>query len=439
MNKVILVGRMNVGKSTLFNRLSERVKSMVYDYEGVTRDYIKDIVHWNNNTFELIDSAGLNLKPQETLYKEINQRVIDLIKDSDVVVLVVDGVAGVVSVDVELANFLRGFNKPVIVTVNKIDANKAKENLLDFYNLGYETVIGISAEHGLAINDLLDNIVGTFQVKQIAQEEKKAFKISFIGKPNVGKSSLMNALLKQERSLVSEVAGTTREAVSEKINFYQDCIEITDTPGIRRSSSVTENLEQLMVKVAFRALKASDIIVLVIDGSEKALVDQELKLAFYAFKEQHKGLILVINKSDLMTEENKQNLAEIFDYYNYLMDKIAVLEISCKSGKNIGKLLPLIQEVWSNCSKRFDDIELARLLIGGLINKPLYHKRNLLKIYKVNQIKTNPMTIKLEVNESAWFGPSQLTYFENLIRSSYDITSASIKFVLRKKNGNEKG
>jgi len=439
VNKVILIGRMNVGKSTLFNRLSDRVKSMVYDYEGVTRDHIKDVVHWNNDSFELIDSAGLNLKPRESLYKEINQKVIDLIHEADVVVLVVDGIAGVVSVDLELANFLRGFNKPVIVAVNKIDANKAKENLLDFYRLGYESVIGISSEHGLAINDLLDAMVSAFPNQKSHQEEKKSFKISFIGKPNVGKSSLMNLLLKQERSLVSDVAGTTREAISEKINFYQECIEITDTPGIRRSSVVTEDLEQLMVKAAFRALKDSDIIILMVDGSEKAFVDQELKLAFYAFKDQHKGLILVINKSDLMDEDNKKDLTEGFDYYNYLIDKIPVIEISCKTGKNVGKLLPLIQKVWSNCSRTFDDSEIARLLIGGLINKPLYHKRNLLKIYKVNQIKTSPVTIKLIVNESAWFGPSQLAYFENLIRSKYDMTGASIKFVLRKKNGNEKG
>jgi len=439
MNKVILVGRMNVGKSTLFNRLSDRVKSMVYDFEGVTRDHIKDVVNWNNDSFELIDSAGLNLKPRESLYKEINQKIIDLIQEVDVVVLVVDGIAGVVSIDLELANFLRGFNKPVIVAVNKIDANKAKENLLDFYRLGYEKVIGISSEHGLAINDLLDAMVVAFPNKRSHEEEKKAFKISFIGKPNVGKSSLMNILLKQERSLVSDVAGTTREAIAEKINFYQDCIEITDTPGIRRSCVVTEDLEQLMVKAAFRALKDSDIIVLMVDGSDKALVDQELKLSFYAFKDQHKGLILVINKSDLMTEENKEDLTEGFDYYNYLIDKIPVLEISCKTGKNIGKLLPLIQKVWSNCSRTFDDSELARLLIGGLIDKPLYHKRNLLKIYKVNQVRKSPVTIKLVVNESAWFGPSQLAYFEKLIRSKYDMVGASIKFVLRKKNGNEKG
>lgn len=439
MNKVILVGRMNVGKSTLFNRLSDRVKSMVYDFEGVTRDHIKDTVNWNNDSFELIDSAGLNLKPRESLYKEINQKVIDLIQEADVVALVVDGIAGVVSVDLELANFLRGFNKPVIVVVNKIDSNKAKENLLDFYRLGYEKVIGVSSEHGLAINDLLDAMVAMFPRKQDLPQEKKAFKISFIGKPNVGKSSLMNVLLKQERSLVSEVAGTTREAISEKINFYQESIEITDTPGIRRSCVVTENLEQLMVKAAFRALKDSDIIILMVDGSAKAFADQELKLAFYAFKDQHKGLILVINKSDLMTEDNKTDLTEGFDYYNYLIDKIPVLEISCKTGKNVGKLLPIIQKVWSNCSREFDDSELAKLLIGGIIDKPLYHKRNLLKIYKVNQVKRSPVTIRLVVNESAWFGPSQLAYFENLIRSKYDMIGASIRFVLRKKNGNEKG
>lgn len=439
MNKVILVGRMNVGKSTLFNRLAQRVKSLVYDYEGVTRDYVKDTVEWKDNSFELIDSAGLMLKPQENLAKQINKKVIDQIQNSDVIVLVVDGIAGVVSEDLELANFLRGFNKPVIVAVNKIDANKAKENLLDFYSLGYETVLGISSEHGIAINDLLDAIVAVFPSKKSHQEEEKAFKISIIGKPNVGKSSLMNILLKEERSLVSEIAGTTREAISERIKFYQESIELTDTPGIRRSAGVTEELEQLMVKSAFRALKDSDIIILMIDGSAIRMVDQELKLAFYAFKEKYKGLILVVNKADLMTEDTKALLKEDFDYYDYLIDKIPVLEISCKTGKNVGKLLPLIQEVWSNCSRRFDALELARLLIGGLIDKPLYHKRNLLRIYKVHQIKTNPVTIKLTVNESAWFGPSQLAYFENLIRSKYDMIGASIRFVLSKQNGNEKG
>lgn len=242
----------------------------------------------------------------------------------------------------------------------------------------------------------------------------------------------MNALLQEERLIVSAIPGTTREAISESIMFYKEAIELTDTPGVRRKRSVTGDIEPLMVKSSFHALKEADIIVLLIDGSAHALVDQELKLAFYAFTEHYKALILLINKQDLMTELSKEDLARSFDCYKHLIKLIAVEYISCKTGKNVGRVLPLIQKIWERYSQKLDDESLSMLFFTALQKKPLYHKTQLLRIYTVKQLRTAPITILLRVNEPDWFGPAQLRFFENIMRSEYDMQGTPVKFVLKK-------
>lgn len=433
-NQVVIVGRMNVGKSTLFNRLAENVRSIAIDYEGVTRDFLKDRISWRNSEFDLIDTGGIELKKTDNeILKKVTQIVLNLIDKSDLVLFLVDGKAGLMPGDREIANFLHSSKKTVIVAVNKIDTKEAKENLFDFYNLGFDKVVGISSEHSIAINEVLDLIVENLPKQTAPELVESEFKVIFLGRPNAGKSSLLNALLQQERSIVSAQPGTTREAISEKILFYKHAIELTDTPGIRRKRSVSGELEPLMVKSAFAALKHSDIVVLIIDGSDSNLVDQELKLAFYAFADHYKCLILVINKSDIETEENRANLEMNLDVYQHLIKKIPVMHISCKTGKNVGKLLPLIKEVYTRYTQKFDDVKLYDLFITNLNKTPLFHTAKLLVLYKVKQIKSGPIIIELVVNHPKWFGPSQLSFFENLMRSEYDMVGAPIKFVLRKR------
>ena len=432
--KVVLVGRMNVGKSTLFNRLSEKVKSITLDYAGVTRDFLTDTVSWKDTQFEIIDSGGISLRKSED---EITERVrnigLSLVKKADIIVFMVDGTAGITQEEQELATFLHKQKKPILLVVNKADAKATHERLYEFYQLGFDNLYPISALHGTGIAELLEVLVELVrQAKPEAVEEKPKFIITILGKPNVGKSSLMNLLLKEERALVSQEAGTTREAITESISFYKQPIAITDTPGIRRKRGIKETLETLMVKTAFRAVERADIVLLMIDGSEAKISDQELKLAFYVFEKQYKGLIFLINKDDIMEDINRQDLAYDMEYYEFFLKKVPQLFISCKLGTNIGKILPLVDTVWQRCSQKFDDQELTMFFKEALYAKPLYSHGKLLRFFKAKQIKTAPITIILFVNHPEWFGQSQWGYLENLLRKKVNLKGAPIKWIVRK-------
>ena len=435
LSKVALVGRMNVGKSTLFNKLSTSVRSMALDYEGVTRDYLKDQVEWAGVYFQLYDTGGIEnfKKTDDIIQQKVQQKVINLLKEVDVILFMVDGTVGLVPHDRWIAQELHKLSKPVILVINKTDNKLTAENSHEFYALGFKTIFGISAEHRLGINDLLDKVVEFLPKKSHdIVSDKPVCKVVFLGKPNVGKSSLLNAILNQERAIVSEQAGTTREALSETIKFYQEDIQITDTPGIRRKRSVEGELEPLMVKSSFSALKDSDIVVLMMDGSEGEIVDQELKLAFYSFTEQYKALLLLVNKEDLMTDKNRTDLEFSLDYYKHLINKkVPLMNISCKTGKNIGRILPLITEIYKRYTHQFNNEELKTLFVTELQTKHLVRAKQRLKVYEVEQIRTAPITIALKVNLPVFFEESQLAFFENIMRANYDLVGVPIKFVIR--------
>ncbi len=431
-NTVVIVGRMNVGKSTLFNRLSKKVKSITLDYQGVTRDFLKDRVEWKGKTFEIIDSGGIDLKKSDDLlFVKMREKVLDLVKEADVVVFLTDGTVGVLQEDMQIARFLHTVNKPVILAINKIDTHQAQSNVYEFNSLGFAEIVPIAAEHGRGIDDLEDAIIDKLPETSLEAEGSLTTRVVFLGKPNVGKSSLMNVLLGEERTLVSDIAGTTREAVSENIMFYKEAIQVTDTPGIRRMRSVSGQIEPLMVKSSFQALRQSDVVVLLIDGSQKEIVDQELKLAFYSFTEQYKALVILVNKEDLMTEEIKESLKESFIPYQHLMKKISLLYISCKTGKNIGKILPLLNQVGSRHKQTFSESDLTSVLLRDITKKVLYKHGVQLEVRKVKQIKTAPITIELKVNDKRLFEPFHLQYFEKVLRANYDLNSVPVKFVLK--------
>ncbi len=432
--KVMIVGRVNVGKSTLFNRLSRRVKSITLDYEGVTRDFLKEEVSWKDSMFDLIDTGGIHLKKtQDPLFETMRKQILELIKQADVIIFMVDGTVGILPEDRELARFVHKLNKPLILAVNKMDTKQAQERLYEFDRLGIKDIVAMAAEHGKGVSDLLDKVAELLPAEiRHEPDVKPAFKIMLLGKPNVGKSSLMNELIQKERAIVSEEPGTTREAISEQFSFYKEVISITDVPGLRRKRAVSEELETLMVKSAFSALRTTDIVLLLIDGSSHTLVDQELKLAFYVFQDQYKALILLINKADLMTEQSEAGLKQSLLLYKHFIKNIPVMNISCKTGKNIGRIMPLIKKVWDRVSQKFDDAELQLLFIEAAKKKPLYRNRMPLLVYRVRQVRSAPVTIEMVVNESKWFGPSQISFFENILRSEYDMIGVPIKFIIRK-------
>jgi len=252
-----------------------------------------------------------------------------------------------------------------------------------------------------------------------------------LGKPNVGKSSLMNLLLQKERAIVSPEAGTTREALAERVTFYQEDIQLSDTPGVRRMRSVTEPLEGMMVQSTMQALKNSDIVLLLIDASAESVVDQELKLAFYAFDSQYKALMILFNKTDLVDEVTKVRFDHALSEYDFFLKKIITLNISCKTGKNVGKILSVVKEVWDRHSSQFNQNELTQLFKEASVRRPLYHNRNLLMFFSAHQISTAPVTIVLHVNQPTWFGASQLAYYEKVLRQKYDLRGVPVKFIVR--------
>ncbi|HRN77998.1 MAG TPA: ribosome biogenesis GTPase Der [Candidatus Dependentiae bacterium] len=431
--RVLIVGRMNVGKSTLFNRLSTDVKSLAFDYEGVTRDFLKDTVCWQDKCFELIDTGGISVRSsQDPLIEETRKKALSLFEDADIVLFMCDGKVGVLPEDLALSKMLHKMKKEVILVINKTDAHVAQEQLYEFDQLGFKKIFPISAQHGIGIADLLEELVTILPEKKEQKEEELTCKVVLLGKPNVGKSSLLNLLLKQERAIVADIPGTTREAIAEKVRFFKEDILVTDTPGLRRQRAITEPLEGLMARSSLRALDDADIVLLLIDSSEGKLSDQELKLAFYAFEEKHKGLILLFNKQDLTEEFDVEQLAMDLDEYKYFIKKVAQLNISCKTGQNIGKVLPLVQKVWQRYSQELPIDDLTLFFKDALHKKPLYRNESLLHVHKVKQIKSAPITLLLYVNTPEWFGPSQLAYFENLLRRACDLQGVPIKFVVRR-------
>ena len=433
LSKVVIVGRVNVGKSTLFNRLSTEVKSITFDYPGVTRDFIKDVVSWNKKIFELIDTGGVSLrKTNDVILGEVRQKALSVLQEADVVLFVCDGGVGVVQEDVEISKLLHKLGKKTFLVINKLDNLESEEKQYEFGQLGHTDMFPLSALHARGVGELLDAISESITEKKIEEKQDDTCKVVLLGKPNVGKSSLLNVLLQDERAIVSDVPGTTREPIKEKIKFYKGDIQITDTAGVRKKRAIEDDLEKFMVKTSFKALKDSNLVLLLVDISAGRLSDQELKLAFYAF-ENHKALIILFNKYDLVTDEVKEKLKFNLAPYKYLIKKIETMNISCKTGQNIGRLLSKVDKVWQRYSQRFTNEELTFLFKDALARKPLFHKTMRLAIRAVKQLATAPITLLIIANVPEWFGPSQLSFFDNWMRKNYDLKGVPIKFIVRKK------
>ncbi len=432
--RVVIVGRMNVGKSTLFNRLATNVKSLALDYDGVTRDFIKDTVFWQGKEFELIDTGGISLrKTSDSILETVRLKALEVVRSADVVLFVCDAKVGVLPEDREISKFLHTLSATTLIVVNKIDSSQAGENIYEFDRMGHQTVFQVSAHHGTGIGELLEVVVANLSLGAlITEQQEPSCKVVLLGKPNVGKSSLMNLLVRQERSIVADQPGTTREAVVEKVSFFKEDIILTDTAGVRRKRSIHEPLEGLMVKSSFKALKDADIVLLLVDVSHGRLSDQELKLAFYAF-EHHKALMILFNKYDLVDEEMKQSIAFNLEPHQHLLKKVEQMNISCITQKNVGKLLSKINVLCKRYAQKFSDDEISVLFKEALVKRPLYHKTNPLRVLRVRQIATSPITLLIIANEPKWFGKSQLSFFENQLRRFKDLRGVPIKFVVRKK------
>lgn len=428
---IAVVGRPNVGKSTLFNRMLEQRLSIVEDSPGVTRDRIYGDCQWLSKTFRLIDTGGIQLD-DAPFQKEINAQVEIAVEEADVIIFIVNGQEGLTNDDEYIAKLLRKSKKPVVLAVNKTDDIAMINNIYEFYKLGFEP-IALSASHGIGVGDLLDKCVELMPGKK-SDAYDGMIKFAIIGRPNVGKSSLTNAFLNQDRVIVSNIEGTTRDAIDTVFNANDKSYVVIDTAGIRRRGKIYENIEKYSVLRAKAAIDRADVILVVIDG-EKGIIEQDKHVAGLAH-EALKGVIIVYNKWDLVEKDEKtMSLIEnkIRTEFSYL-DYAPIAFTSAKNKQRINTLLPLIDLVYQNVNLRIKTNVLNEVIMDAqLSNPPKTHNGKRLKIYYASQVETAPCVIVLFVNDPELMHFSYQRYIENKLREAFGFEGVPIKIIARKK------
>ncbi len=427
---VAIVGKPNVGKSTFFNRISGERISIVKDVPGVTRDRLYADAEWCGKQFTMVDTGGLELKSDDEMWRHIKKQAEIAIETADVIIFFTDVKTGINSNDEEVALKLKKSGKPVVLAVNKMD-NYRPELLYEFYNLALGEPFGISAEHGVGIGDLLDEVVSYFDDTEVA-EDNETLKIAVVGKPNAGKSSLCNKLLGQERTIVSDIAGTTRDAIDSPFNFKGKNYTLIDTAGIRKKRSVEEDLEYYSVLRAFAAIRRADVCIMMIDANE-GISEQDLKILGYVH-EQGKPSVVCMNKWDLIEKDtftvNKFELGlkealKFMDYYKSIY-------VSAKTGLRTEKILSLVDEVYENASTRISTGKLNDMIIDAVrMNEPPSYKGKRLKIMYASQVSIRPPVFVLFVNDTSLLHFSYKRYLENEIRRAFGFSGTPIRIIVR--------
>ncbi|NLL56164.1 MAG: ribosome biogenesis GTPase Der [Clostridiales bacterium] len=434
---VAIVGRPNVGKSTFFNKIAGKRISIVENTPGVTRDRIYADADWCGHYFTMVDTGGIEINSQDQMWMHIKKQAELAVDLADVILFMVDGKTGIMPDDYDVASFLRKSNKPIVLVVNKVD-NQKNQNFYDFYSLSLGEPIPISAENSLNLGDLLDEIVKHFPEKTQTEEEENAIKIAVVGKPNAGKSSLVNCILGFERVIVSDIAGTTRDAIDTPFEVDGQKYRIVDTAGIRRKSKVTEDVEYYSVVRAIDAIRRADVVAIVIDATEQ-ITEQDIKICGLVH-ESGKPSLIVINKWDAVEKDtftiNKYN-AVLKEELKF-MDYFKTLYISALTGQRTNKVLNRLKEVYDNASQRISTGLLNEVMQDAMsINEPPTHKGKKLKVYYTTQTATNPPTFVLFVNDEAVMHFSYKRYLENSLRKAFDFSGTPIRLRTRNRNSGE--
>ncbi len=430
---VAIVGRPNVGKSTFFNKVCGRKISIVEDFPGVTRDRLYADAEWCGRYFTLVDTGGIELKSTDEMWRHIQKQAEVAIETADVIIFFTDVKTGLNSSDEDLAQRLRKSGKPVILAVNKLD-NYDPTKLYEFYNLGIGEPFGISAEHGTGIGDLLDEVVANFD--NLGEEvDDGSIKIAVVGKPNAGKSSLCNKLLGFDRTIVSDIAGTTRDAIDTPFTLNGKDYTLIDTAGIRKKKNVDEDLEYYSVLRALGAIRRADVCVIMID-STVGITEQDVKICGYVH-EQNKPSVVVMNKWDLIEKDthtiNKFNekLKEDLKFMDYILP----IYVSAKTGLRTEKILSLCNTALENANKRITSGKLNELMLDCVrANEPASVNGKRLKIGYVTQADTIPPTFIFFVNDETLMHFSYKRYLENCLRNAFGFEGTPIKIVVREKN-----
>ena len=430
---VAIVGRANVGKSTIFNRIVGERISIVEDIAGVTRDRIYATASWLTKEFRLIDTGGIELK-DASFTTQIKMQAEIAIEEADLIIFVVNGREGVTQEDEYVARLLQKTKKPILLAVNKIDDGAFINDIYDFYSLGIGDPIPVSGSHGIGIGDLLDEVIKKldFTEEEFAEDE---IRFSIIGRPNVGKSSLTNAILGEERVIVSNIEGTTRDAIDTVFEKDGQKYRVIDTAGMRKKGKIYENVEKYSVLRALSSIEKSDEIVVVIDG-ERGVIEQDKHVAGYAH-EAGKGVILVVNKWDLVEKDEKtmqKKEKELRSQFKYL-DYARIIFLSAKTHQRVHQLFPLIQESFENSHKRVQTSVLNDVLVDAqAVNPTTTFNGGRLKIFYANQVSVCPPTFILFVNDPQYLHFSYKRYLENRLRDSFGFEGTPIHIICRKRD-----
>jgi GTPase len=428
---IAIVGRPNVGKSTIFNRIVGERISIVEDIPGVTRDRIYSSADWLNHDFNLIDTGGIEIG-DEPLLAQMRQQAEIAIDEADVIIFMVNGKEGITAADEEVGRMLFRSNKPVVLGVNKMDNPEMMATIYEFYALGFGEPFGISGTHGLGLGDLLDAAVAHFPEDKQDDYDEDTIRFSLIGRPNVGKSSLVNAILGEERVIVSNIAGTTRDAVDTSFNRNDKDYVIIDTAGMRKKGKVYESTEKYSVLRALRAIERSDVVLVVIDA-EEGIIEQDKKIAGYAH-EAGRAVIIVVNKWDALEKDEKtmkkfeENIRSHFQFLDYA----PIVYLSALTKKRIHTLIPMIDTAAENHSMRVPTNILNEVILDAVAMNPTPTDRGTrLKIYYATQVAVKPPTLVIFVNDPELMHFSYKRFLENRIREAFGFKGTPLRILAR--------
>ena len=428
---VAVVGRPNVGKSTFFNKICGKRISIVDDTPGVTRDRIYADAEWSGHTFTLVDTGGIDGKSEDAFQKDIKKQAEIAINEADVIVFLVDGRVGVTTNDEEVASILQRSKTPVVLVVNKLD-NFEVEKTYEFYSLGLGQPYPLSVMQSKGIGDVLDAIVANFKERADLGDENLT-KIAVVGRPNVGKSSLVNRLIGKERVVVSDIEGTTRDAVLVPFKYNKKHYALVDAAGLRRQRSVEKvSIEGYSVLRTMSAIDEADVSVIVVDGSQDIISEQDVRIAGYV-DEAGKPSVIVVNKWDIKSK-SKDEFIKMLKVSLSFMTYFKVIFVSALTGESTGQIMALVEEVYQNSSKRITTGLLNDLLQEAILNyEPPAHNGNRVKIKYITQVATNPPTFVLFVKDAKYINFSYRRYLENRFRERVDFSGTPIKFIIKGK------
>ena len=433
MKTVCLIGKPNVGKSSIFNRLIKEKKAIIMDTPGITRDRIYGKVNYNGKSFHLIDTGGISLE-NTTFDKDILMQAQLAMDEADIILFVIDGLADLDSTDYYIEELLHKSSKKIIVVVNKLDNTKRMDNLYNYYELGFSKVLGVSAEHNLGFKELLEEI--TSDITEDLEEENSNLKFCVIGRPNVGKSSLINALINEDRAIVSDIAGTTRDAVDTNFNYNHQEYTVIDTAGMRKKGRIYENVEKYSLVRSLKAIDRSDVCVVVLNA-EEGIIEHDKHIISYAV-DAGKGIVICVNKWDTVKNPDQEikHFQELIKYELKFVPYAKVVFLSALTKKRINTLMPEIISAYENNKKEIKTSVLNNIIMDAVsLHIPPSYKGKRLKIYFVHQVDNQPPKFELQVNDKKLVHFSYERYLENQLRENIDFTGTPI--ILQFKNKGE--